>query len=369
MALVIWRNDPTGATGQEIIDHKGSITEFLMSRHFDYEYLTIELNGCAVPVDKNNPDERLFNELCEFDRVLIINSPKGASLIIAAVVAVVAAVAVTLLMPSINPNDMGVQKDSPNNNLSAQTNQARPYQAIPDILGEPRPYPDLTGEATQEYIQKEKGQAQKTITQLMVISMEKYEVDEVYTSDTLLSQIGGTYTVYQPVNGVATVPVVNETFSINEVDGQELFAPDQVESQLKISTPEIDNSGTIIKVDDDSYTITTTLDISEFSKIESFPVQGKFTTRVKTQNAPQDVTFTALIQSYTDNAGTYTLGIKTDDSVTETDNLVKIDVTVNEKTTIGPFSTPVDGDQLWICLLYTSPSPRDRQKSRMPSSA
>ena len=25
--------------------------------------------------------------------------------------------------------------------------------------------------------------------------------------------------------------------------------------------------------------------------------------------------------------------------------------------------------RLWICLLYTSPSPRDRQKSRMPSSA
>ena len=25
--------------------------------------------------------------------------------------------------------------------------------------------------------------------------------------------------------------------------------------------------------------------------------------------------------------------------------------------------------QAWHCLLYTSPSPRDRQKSRMPSSA
>ena len=24
---------------------------------------------------------------------------------------------------------------------------------------------------------------------------------------------------------------------------------------------------------------------------------------------------------------------------------------------------------IWCCLLYTSPSPRDRQKSRMPSSA
>ena len=27
------------------------------------------------------------------------------------------------------------------------------------------------------------------------------------------------------------------------------------------------------------------------------------------------------------------------------------------------------GAVFWICLLYTSPSPRDRQKSRMPSSA
>ena len=26
-------------------------------------------------------------------------------------------------------------------------------------------------------------------------------------------------------------------------------------------------------------------------------------------------------------------------------------------------------ENCWICLLYTSPSPRDRQKSRMPSSA
>ena len=29
----------------------------------------------------------------------------------------------------------------------------------------------------------------------------------------------------------------------------------------------------------------------------------------------------------------------------------------------------LDYDYYWICLLYTSPSPRDRQKSRMPSSA
>ena len=33
------------------------------------------------------------------------------------------------------------------------------------------------------------------------------------------------------------------------------------------------------------------------------------------------------------------------------------------------FHSPVGMAGLSICLLYTSPSPRDRQKSRMPSSA
>ena len=33
------------------------------------------------------------------------------------------------------------------------------------------------------------------------------------------------------------------------------------------------------------------------------------------------------------------------------------------------FLRELKADQLKICLLYTSPSPRDRQKSRMPSSA
>ncbi|CZS11794.1 hypothetical protein CDFC105_93911 [Clostridioides difficile] len=32
-------------------------------------------------------------------------------------------------------------------------------------------------------------------------------------------------------------------------------------------------------------------------------------------------------------------------------------------------SNDIPSIDLYICLLYTSPSPRDRQKSRMPSSA
>ena len=35
----------------------------------------------------------------------------------------------------------------------------------------------------------------------------------------------------------------------------------------------------------------------------------------------------------------------------------------------APIKEGFDLIPMWVCLLYTSPSPRDRQKSRMPSSA
>ena len=44
----------------------------------------------------------------------------------------------------------------------------------------------------------------------------------------------------------------------------------------------------------------------------------------------------------------------------------------NEGTPIiGEHAEPVDGKVAWykVCLLYTSPSPRDMRRARMPSSA
>ena len=43
-----------------------------------------------------------------------------------------------------------------------------------------------------------------------------------------------------------------------------------------------------------------------------------------------------------------------------------VSITVSWEKGLAIVSVPSDGK---ICLLYTSPSPRDRQKSRMPSSA
>ena len=46
-----------------------------------------------------------------------------------------------------------------------------------------------------------------------------------------------------------------------------------------------------------------------------------------------------------------------------------VDFTVMSNLQYKMFCFQQFGAQLFICLLYTSPSPRDRQKSRMPSSA
>ena len=62
------------------------------------------------------------------------------------------------------------------------------------------------------------------------------------------------------------------------------------------------------------------------------------------------------------------------------DNIVTVDCDANDPagemehvSGAAPFSvlnTPSEGwSHLWICLLYTSPSPRDKRQSRMPSSA
>ena len=66
------------------------------------------------------------------------------------------------------------------------------------------------------------------------------------------------------------------------------------------------------------------------------------------------------------------------DRVSEAENLVKALITELEKTSSQADVTDKDNRQVLdklvdvyfdVCLLYTSPSPRDKRQSRMPSSA
>ena len=53
-------------------------------------------------------------------------------------------------------------------------------------------------------------------------------------------------------------------------------------------------------------------------------------------------------------------------------DLIRNDISLPEDVDAGnakPADIDGDGDIDFVCLLYTSPSPRDRTRSRMPSSA
>ena len=49
--------------------------------------------------------------------------------------------------------------------------------------------------------------------------------------------------------------------------------------------------------------------------------------------------------------------------------MLQLDLPDPERDDISTMEFLAQLEQAWACLLYTSPSPRDRQKSRMPSSA
>ena len=54
------------------------------------------------------------------------------------------------------------------------------------------------------------------------------------------------------------------------------------------------------------------------------------------------------------------------ETIRTADNLGDISLAARRRV---PYGSPDSIYEIHICLLYTSPSPRDRQKSRMPSSA
>ena len=103
----------------------------------------------------------------------------------------------------------------------------------------------------------------------------------------------------------------------------------------------------------------------DFSQIYRFANQyDDFTATLETtapRNAGEDATFTAS-----------TLLIEEPAERNDADQVISVTVGATDDV-LAEIIDQVSGsgflEQIQVCLLYTSPSPRDRQKSRMPSSA
>ncbi|MBL5924946.1 host specificity factor TipJ family phage tail protein [Enterobacter asburiae] len=364
--LIIWR-DPRGVLGKDVHELNTSISlQQNIARHFpgglDANTTAITLNG-----DKINPLEvDLSRCASHFDRVEIIIRQQGVELAIGAVIAVVAAIAVVAFMPKPTiPNGLGSQKDSPNNDLTGQTNTARLYQAIPDIYGKIRAFPDLVEPSLSEYIDNV-----KNITEVMCIGVGNYLIENVKYADTLLSTINGaSYEVFNPGD---VIPTIYDAAESPDVDGQEITPPNLGDSVLY--TAETSNvvslsySGTvatirIIKNDDFDYFYD-----------KSKPINIRFTVNVKYKVANPNGTTSDEEGQFQLSGILVGMGISDDGAVV---NPVQYyDMSVNgispgndypidgvvqstylkvedmEALYVGPFIMASESDQIWYNIIF-----------------
>lgn len=220
-------HDPTGALGRDRHELDPGISlQANIARHLrsgaDCRLL---INGQDIdPLT----DPRLDAPPEPGDQVTIVRRPGfgiDAIYYLYAAYAVVAVYSIAAARRQQNPAATPTAKDSPNNALTAQTNVARAYQAIPDIYGYRRCWPDLIQPSIVEYIDQI-----KYVTEWMCVSRGRGDISDVRYAESPIGDIAGaSYEIFSPVgggnhpeNGTTTLLDVLETYASDEVNGQEM---------------------------------------------------------------------------------------------------------------------------------------------------
>lgn len=116
--------------------------------------------------------------------------------------------------------------DSPNNDLTQQTNRARLYKGRPNIYGQVRAYPDLIQESIYEYIDNK-----KMVTEWMEIGYGQYDISSVrYSESTLTALDGASYAIFNPGEALGDFA---QGYSFDDVDGQELPGTNEDMTEVK----------------------------------------------------------------------------------------------------------------------------------------
>ena len=347
--LVIYR-DPKGLTGREIVEIDDTLTlQENISRAFpdglSATTTTVILNGKTVnPLgfDLNIPASK-------DDKLTIIIRQQGVTALVAGIVAAAAAIVVTALTPKPTiPNQSGARKESPNNELTGQTNIARLYQAIPDIYGKVRVFPDLIGPSISEYIDNI-----KHVTEFLCVGLGNYDIEKFKYSDTLISTIGGAS--YEVINPGDVIPEILDVAESPDVDGQEITPPNLGDTVLYSASTKSAHV---------SYNLTEL--VIELGAIGDFDY---FYDKNKPISVKVEIVLTN--KSYTVTGQIYKTETVTDPTTQVTTNsiyinkissqsnvpafssaVVSLNVSDMEALYVGPFILPSESDQIWYNVVF-----------------
>lgn len=333
-------NDPTGALGlqRHAWDYSRTIQENIALHMQSGAGAKLLFNG--VEVDPL-AEPRLDSAPSVADFVTVVRRPEGIETLFyfALAVFVVAAYA---LMPK-PPGVTGAGKDSPNNSLTGQSNVARTYQAIPDVYGYRRVWPDLIQPSTVEYIDQV-----KYVTEWMCVSRGVGTISSVNYAETPIGDIeGSSYEVFAPAPSAGyaefsttTLVDVLETFASEEVNGQELEYP--------VPFPSVHADGSFEAfVDDTTFTVTVADDPS-LDLLKSLAPTGEAdVTFVYGLEGPFSARCDVLSVSVSAGNATFTFSSPpwTED-VSGAGVLFTLRPIGSHSSALGPYTLPLDGQRI-----------------------
>ena len=344
-------NDPAGITGRRSfpLDCGISLQENIARHAASGADCELRING--VKVDPMT-DPRMDAPPSLFDDVVFLRRPEGFDPITWAIIIAVATFAVTYAMMPKMPDTGGTSKDSPNNRLTGQSNVARAYQAIPDVYGYRRVWPDLIQPSVVEYIDHI-----KYVTEWMCVSRGKGTISDVQYADTPIADIdGSSYELFEPVPsagypefGTTTLSDVDEVFASDEVNGQELLPVSDFATLTKAGTFTAVTSATSLTV--------TVADGADLDQLKSLVPSGTAEVSFTYSSGGLLPVFaeTCTVQAVSIASGNATFTFSSSawtGSHTAESSTFTIVPNGTENTVIGPFTLPVTCSSIWWNTIF-----------------
>ncbi len=223
-ATIINVYDPMGICKRDVntVPAGSRLLDFLI-RDFGpdgFAVPTILYSGCVEDDNEIILEDHLQDGYIieENETIIICQCPLGLDPFTIFIIAAVVSIAIVSLTPTPEIPEFKSPVESPNNNLTGQTNIARPLQRIPDLFGQNIVFPDIIAKTYFEFIANVKNQVE-----YLCIGRGEYLVEELKSGETIIDTIPNSFTtVFPPFTRPAELLNVTES---NEVDGQELIGP------------------------------------------------------------------------------------------------------------------------------------------------